>query len=55
MTTIEELEKKIELMDTEIESLIISLDVNREIVEGLDMIGIAIYKMYNKIKGIIDE
>lgn len=51
---IKELENKIEIMNVEIESLIVSLDVNREIVEALDKVGIIIYKLYNTIKEIID-
>ena len=52
---IKELEDKIEIMDVEIESLIVSLDINREIVEALDKVGIVIYKLYNTIKKIIEE
>ena len=52
---IEELEKKMEMMNVEIESLIVSLDIIREVVEGLDKIGVVIYKIYNNIKKVIDE
>ena len=49
------LSEKIIVINTEIESLVVSLDINREIVESLDNIGVAIYKLYNKIKGIIEQ
>lgn len=51
---IEKINKKIEMIDVEIESLIISLDVNHEIVEALDKVGVVLYKLYNKIKAIIE-
>ena len=50
-----DLEKKNEIMDVEIESLIVSLDINHEIIETLDSVGVILYKLYNKIKGIIEE
>ena len=52
---IEELEKKMEMMNVEIESLIVSLDIIREVVECLDKIVVVIYKIYNNIKKVIDE
>lgn len=50
-----ELEKRLDLMNTEIDSLTISLDVFREMTEALDQIGVVIYKLYNKIRDIIDD
>lgn len=49
---IEELEKKIEIMNTEIDSLIISSDIHLHVVESLDKIGVIIYKLYNYIKEV---
>ena len=49
------IENKLEMMDVEIESLIVSGDMKEEIMEALDKIGIVIYKLYNTIKRMIEE
>lgn len=52
MDKIDELEKKIELMNTEIESLIVNGDIIALITEALDNIGVIIYKLYEEMKKI---
>lgn len=49
---LDKIEKDLELMNTEILSLIIYADVNALVVEALDDIGVRIYKLYNEIKKI---
>ena len=49
---LKDLEKKVELMNTEIESLIISSDIHAAVVEALDRIGVIVYKLYNYIKEV---
>ena len=52
MDKIDELEKKIEIMNTEIESLIVNGDVITLVIEALDRIGVIVYKLYEELKKI---